>query len=430
MRHLLLALAATLLPFHALAAPPTLEAHIVWSSARDGGVNKIFRMKADGTGITQLTKEEADYPRWSPSGKFIMFTSNAAETGVEQGDATKLFYMRPDGTDRKEIPLTLGSAEWTPDGRGIVGSQGDSTNRSLVYAEWGSWKTTTLMNINDECPPLKGIEIGKVALSSDRRYLLVMNTRFHRQKGSYTAANGRYRASGGWAAAVVDLADKTKLYWFGDGCQPMTPPWGDKIYHVNNGGGIISEMNLPDLMDPKKSYKGITKRDKDLGWAYCPAVSTDNQFLTYVGCLRHDSWGTGDYDVYVQRLDQPNGERVRLAKHLANDRWPHMYVGPLQVAANVRTPPAAPTNLTAANTATPKTVTLKWRDNAANESGYYLERKPANAPATAFTQILVLPPNATSHTVTLDTPNDKFTFRVRATNIRGDSAYTNEATNK
>ena len=53
---------------------------IVFSSNRDGK-SSIYRMAADGTGVTRLTSGYDDdwEPGWSPDGKSICFVSNRSE---------------------------------------------------------------------------------------------------------------------------------------------------------------------------------------------------------------------------------------------------------------------------------------------------------------------------------------------------------------
>lgn len=86
--------------------------------------------------------------------------------------------------------------------------------------------------------------------------------------------------------------------------------------------------------------------------------------------------------------------------------------------------PAAPSNLVATPTSS-TTINLTWSDNATNETGYIVEAK---AGGSGFVQIdPVLPPNATSTTISGATAGVTFTFRVKARNGAGDSGYSNEA---
>lgn len=86
-------------------------------------------------------------------------------------------------------------------------------------------------------------------------------------------------------------------------------------------------------------------------------------------------------------------------------------------------PPAAPSNLTAANTA-PGTVVLNWHDNSNNEDEFRIERSSGRF--GTFTQIAVVGANATTFTNT-GLARGFYQYRVRACNASGCSAYSNTA---
>ncbi len=83
--------------------------------------------------------------------------------------------------------------------------------------------------------------------------------------------------------------------------------------------------------------------------------------------------------------------------------------------------PAAPTNL-AAGTVTATSVPLTWTDNATNETSYQVERAIG---AGGFSPLATLGANATSYTNTPVSPSTSYSYRVRASNASGDSAYSN-----
>lgn len=91
---------------------------IAFASFRTGN-GEIFVMNADGTNVKQLTDNPAldINPRFSPDGRAIMFGSLRDPPG--------LYLMKPDGTDVRRIPtdVPVGRADWSPDGRRIVGRQ-------------------------------------------------------------------------------------------------------------------------------------------------------------------------------------------------------------------------------------------------------------------------------------------------------------------
>ena len=86
------------------------------------------------------------------------------------------------------------------------------------------------------------------------------------------------------------------------------------------------------------------------------------------------------------------------------------------------TAPMAPSRLQA-TTASWDRIHLAWRDNAANESAYVMERSTDSRFTTKVVSI-ILPAGATSAMVTGLTPTTTYFFRLKARNAAGDSGYT------
>ena len=87
--------------------------------------------------------------------------------------------------------------------------------------------------------------------------------------------------------------------------------------------------------------------------------------------------------------------------------------------------PVAPTNLTATSIS-PTQINLAWTDNADNEDGFQIER--CTGPSCAnFTQIATVGPNVTTYPNTGLTASTSYSYRVRAYNTAGSSAYSNTA---
>jgi PKD repeat protein len=87
------------------------------------------------------------------------------------------------------------------------------------------------------------------------------------------------------------------------------------------------------------------------------------------------------------------------------------------------TPPAAPSNLT--GSVSGSNVTLRWTDNASNESGFYVERA-AKGKTLQFSRIATLGSNVA--TWTMAQPSGQWIYRVQAYNATGASGYTNTVT--
>lgn len=88
-------------------------------------------------------------------------------------------------------------------------------------------------------------------------------------------------------------------------------------------------------------------------------------------------------------------------------------------------PPAAPTELTATST-NPQSVSLTWRDDATNESGYRIERAESITPFQGLTS---LPPGSVLFLDTSVRPGTSYRYRVIALNDNGESPSTDVSVN-
>jgi transcriptional regulator CtsR len=86
--------------------------------------------------------------------------------------------------------------------------------------------------------------------------------------------------------------------------------------------------------------------------------------------------------------------------------------------------PTAPSNLSVSS-ASSSQINLTWRDNSTNETGFLVERATGTG---AFVQVASLGANTTSYNSTGLTASSSYSFRIRATNVTGNSAYSNTAT--
>ena len=134
---------------------------------------------------------------------------------------------------------------------------------------------------------------------------------------------------------ILDFNDKSKIYFFGSGCEPNTAPSGAFVYHVCGGGACDTthpdpyRMNIADLATRKTYAPEIAHADADWGHEYFPRISNDNVWMAYgatTGCHDHD---TCDYEIYLHRLGAGNSNRTRITTNTANDQWPHLFVGTL-----------------------------------------------------------------------------------------------------
>jgi hypothetical protein len=95
-------------------------------------------------------------------------------------------------------------------------------------------------------------------------------------------------------------------------------------------------------------------------------------------------------------------------------------------AAPTPQPPAAPSNLVA-TTISKSQINLAWQDNSSDEVNFVLERKKGTG---SYSVIATLGADTTSYSDTGLVKNTTYTYRIKAVNAAGSSAYSNEATAK
>lgn len=123
---------------------------------------------------------------------------------------------------------------------------------------------------------------------------------------------------------------------------------------------------------------------------------------------------SGSLVIRVQDTDQSRGASA----------LDSVYIDYLAVQADFQEvdPPSAPSAL-AATATVPGQIDITWSDNAADEAGYDIERSSGGV----FSTVASVGPNETRWTDTSVASLTTYTYRVRAFNAGGNSAYSNEA---
>jgi hypothetical protein len=299
--------------------PPAVPAEgwVVWESTRVGGKSQVFLMQAHADGeqaalVTQLTSDGGREPRWSPDGQWISYVNATVDT---------TYLMRPDKSETKEL-FDGAALFWMHDGTGLVCGKGDDV--FLVDPASGSAK---LLFRRTDFAHFASNVMQPGGITADGRYMVVGTDLF---RYGHTADNGSHKAS--FAAAIVDLTAKDKVYFFGYGCAPRTAPAGDVVYHVNGDNPTkpdIYRLRLADLASRSSYGPEVAQPDADWGHTYFPRISNDNRWVAYgasTGC--HDQWSC-DYEIFLHYLGADPQSRTRLTFHGANDREPDLRVGPL-----------------------------------------------------------------------------------------------------
>ena len=96
--------------YHAECSYSSDGSEIVYASNEDGNMN-LYVMKADGSGVRQITKTSSSYnggPFFSPDNKEIIFRADR-----DRPDYLQLFLINSDGTKERQL-TNNGAVNWAP----------------------------------------------------------------------------------------------------------------------------------------------------------------------------------------------------------------------------------------------------------------------------------------------------------------------------
>lgn len=308
---------------HAAVTPPT-NGWVVWGSDRLDGRHEIYLMQADGIGVTRLTFNGGKAPAWSHDGRWIAYNHTPDDS---------VHVIRWNGTGDKQIcPKNIKQSNggylppfWLHDKSGVLCASGGDYR--VVHPDTG---VTKPLFKHADFTQIAGADFMPSSMTADNRWVLSATDRY--RKG-HSGSNGTFKAY--WSAVILDRQNPGELYFFGPGCEPMTPPWGDSLYHVCGSSSFcphgydIARMSIKDVISRSSYAPEIANSDASWGHEYFPRVSNDNKWLAYgasTGCHDHDLC---DYEIFIHPLGGGTSSRLRLTTNPKNDRWPHLYVGEL-----------------------------------------------------------------------------------------------------
>jgi serine/threonine-protein kinase len=237
-----------------------------WLTACSRGQQRhVFMIRTDGSELRDLTDDDYrhdGWPRWSPNGKRIVFTSRRSGN-------YELWVINRDGSGLQQLTQASGAhySPWSPDGRMIAYSIHTPKNDCVIVQPDRAWNEQKL----EYLPPLSdsSLSFEGWSWSSDGRRLAGIK---HLPSGIHSGIG------------VYDLESKNYTWFtdFGD-----WPLWFNDNRHLL----FVSEGQILLFDTQTRKYQPVLKvtdQDVDIG---SPALSPDNRtiYFTYVAA-EADIW--------------------------------------------------------------------------------------------------------------------------------------------
>jgi len=277
------------------------------------GKYHIYKMAVDGTQAIQLTDDSVeDYaPRWSPSGKEIVFGRETPAGTVD------VWVMDADGGNQRRVMENrrlFSGCDWSPDGLQIVCGEG-------IDSVWAVSRDSVRQGFD------MPVDFGERTLwypgpcSYVRRIKggngFVCNQLWEggfQKSFAWLSASGQFvrrfeatpweEASRRWNAVIRGNADEeeTRLLWWVR--QPRVSPDGSTLYFFANPGGAVFVMSMPADGSGVPRRAVTFEHDPSL-LPMIPGNGGENEFapVTVGRGVLYFSVGESESDIWVADLD-------------------------------------------------------------------------------------------------------------------------------
>ncbi|MDI6792863.1 MAG: fibronectin type III domain-containing protein, partial [bacterium] len=276
-----------------------------------------------------------------------------------------------------------------------------------------------IVDYDDDVLQLLSLEAGSL-ISSANPSVSILNNRFQAVLGQEVSGGGelvrmRFKAIG-YTSSSSQIG--LSAYFFGDSSGEEIPPDSITSGLVFISGPLISppdhlmawpvssnqiELAWSDRSDNETGFN-IERKTKGGSWSLIATVPANVKSYADFSGLKPDT-------TYFYR--------VRASSPEGSSAWSNE-----AQAVTWEAPPSPPTNLTAV-ALTNNVINLTWQDNSDNETGFKIERKSRGG---AYSEIAALPANTRTYAdLWVFEPDTTYSYRVRAYNLMGYSAWSNEA---
>ena len=271
------------LPYAGESCIPEGPGRIVFSSERSSNED-VYIMDADGSNVTQITTDDADYfsPSWSPDGCYIAFNS-------QRSGNNDIYIMDADGSNVTQITTADANDRfptWSPDGRYIAFDSLRGGNRDIyvIGVDGKDERQITTDYAADWFP----------TWSPDGRYI---------------AFNSQRSENDDIYVIGVDGKDERRITT--DDADDYTPSWSPDGRYIAFNSDRAGNFDVY-IMDADGSNVTQITTDEAFNWG--SSWSPDGRYIAF------NSQRSGNGDIYVIGVDGKNERRITTDK--ANDRSP------------------------------------------------------------------------------------------------------------